>query len=212
MNSNDIKKATHRSVKWSLFAEIFAKIATPLSTMVLARLLAPEIFGIATAVTLVVTFCEAVTESGFAKFIIQKDFESEEEYSKYFSISFYTSLIMSIALCVLIFFLRYPLSNLVGNSGYEMVLVASCAQVPFTAINALYSADLRRQFEFKKLFFIRIVFCISPFIVTIPLALFGLGYWSLVIGSIAAQVLQCPFFLFSCKGKLKWFFSWKLFI
>lgn len=212
MNSNDIRKAAHKSVKWSFFGEVFAKIATPLSTMVLARLLAPEVFGIATAVTLVVTFCEAVTESGFAKYIIQKDFASKDDYNKHFTISFYTSLMLSILLCVLIFFLRHPLSNLVGNAGYEMVLVASCAQIPFTAVNALFSADLRRSFDFKKLFFIRIVFCATPFAVTIPLALLGMGYWSLVIGSIAAQVLECPFLVFVCKGKLKWFFSWKMFV
>ena len=91
----EIRTKSKKSIKWSFFAELFAKISTPISTMVLARLLVPEIFGIATAVTLVVTFCEAITESGFAKFIIQHDFETEDEYKKYLSISIISSCFMT---------------------------------------------------------------------------------------------------------------------
>ena len=211
MNSNEIKSVAKKSVKWSLLGEIFAKIATPLSTMFLARLLSPEIYGIATAVTLVVTFCETVTESGFAKFVIQTDFESEEDYRRYFSISFYTSLLLSALIFLGVFFLRTPLSSAVGNAGYEMVLVVSCIQIPFAAINALFSADLRRQFKFKKLFAIRIVYCIIPFVVTIPLAVLGFDHWSLVVGAIAAQIIECPFLVLACKGQVKLFFSWKMF-
>ena len=211
MDSSEIKTAAKRSVKWSLLGEIFAKVATPLSTMFLARLLSPEIYGIATAVTLVITFCETVTESGFAKFVIQHDFESEDEYKKYFSVSFYTSLFLSCLICLGVFLLKEPLSAAVGNAGYEMALVVSCAQIPFAAVNALYSADLRRRFQFKKLFYIRIIYSLTPFIVTIPLAFLGFGYWSLVIGAIAGQVLEIPFLFFACRGLLKRFFSWKVF-
>ena len=210
MNSIEVKHAAKKSVKWSLLGEVFAKIATPLSTMFLARLLTPEIYGIATAVTLVVTFCETVTESGFAKFVIQRDFENEEEYKKYFSVSFFISIFLSLLMVVAVFFLRAPLSSAVGNAGYEMVLAVSCLQIPFAAINALYSADLRRRFAFKMLFLIRLVYCAIPFIITIPLAFLGFGYWSLVIGTIAAQIIELPFFLIVCRGRLKFYLSWKV--
>ena len=82
-DSQGYSLAAKKSVKWSLFGEIFAKLAIPISTMILARLLTPEIYGITTAVTIVVTFCEMVTESGFSKFLIQHDFSSNEEFKKY---------------------------------------------------------------------------------------------------------------------------------
>ena len=211
MDTTEISRVAKKSVRWSLLGEIFSKIATPLSTMVLARLLSPEIYGIATAVLLIVTFCESVTESGFAKFIIQHDCNSKEEYQKNFSVSFITSLLLTILLCVAIAFLRFPLSKAVGNSGYEMVLVISCIQVPFAAVNALFSADLRRDFHFKKLFLIRIIQCIIPFAVTVPLAILKFSYWSLVIGSIVTQAAITPILFIVCRKRLKLYFSFEVF-
>ncbi|MDD4110551.1 MAG: oligosaccharide flippase family protein [Clostridia bacterium] len=207
LSSTEIQSKSKKSVKWSLLGEIFAKIAVPLSTMVLARLLTPEIYGIATAVTIVVTFCETVANSGFAKFIIQHDFENHEEYEKYFAVSFYVSLILSFALCAIIIIFRYPLSAYVGNSGYEIVLMASSIQIPFAAVNALFIADLKRRFLFKKLFLIRIVYSLVPFAVTIPLAFLGMGYWALVIGTIAGRIIQMPFLIKASKEKIKFYFS-----
>lgn len=211
IESNDISKKSKRSLKWSLFAELFAKIATPLSTMFLARLLTPEIFGIATAVTMVVSFCEAITETGFSKYIIQHDFDSDEEYKKHISVSFISSIFLSILLCILIYFFRYPISSFIGNSGYEMMLVISCLQIPFTAFNAIFLAHLKRFFKFNTIFLIRIAFCIVPFLVTIPLAFLGLGVWSLVIGTIASQIIQTPFLLIASRRYIKFHFSFRVF-
>lgn len=202
MNELAIKEAGRKSVKWSFFAEILSKLSIPLSTLFLARILNPEIYGIATAVTIIVSFCEVVLESGFAKYLIEHDFEDEQDYKKQFSLLFYLSILTSIVTTALIVVFRYPLSSLIGNSGYEIVLAGSSAQILFASLNALFSADLKRNFKFNKLFIIRIVYCIIPFIVTIPLALVGMGYWALIIGAIAAQVIQLPFLVIVSKRKI----------
>ena len=199
--------AAKKSVKWSLFGEIFAKLAIPISTMILARLLTPEIYGITTAVTIVVTFCEMVTESGFSKLLIQHDFNSKEEFKKYFSVSFISSLFLSLIMIALVYIFKSPLSHAVGNDGYEMVLFVSCLQIPIASLNALYSAVLKRNFKFKNLFEVKIVYSLLPFVVTIPLAILGMRHWSLVIGSIAAQLVQLPLLVFFSNNKFRIFFS-----
>lgn len=205
--SEEVKTKSKKTLKWSLLAEIFAKIATPLSTMVLARLLAPEIFGIATAVTMVVSFCESISETGLAKFLIQQDFESEDEYKKYISVSLISSLAMSIILLVLIIIFRYQISVFVGNSGYESLLVVSCLQIPFTAINSIFLSNLKRKFRFDLIFIVRILYCLVPFVITVPLAYFGMGAWSLAIGTIAAQVIQTPLLIIFSRKQIVVHFS-----
>lgn len=206
-NVGEIKEKSQKSLKWSFLGELFAKLAAPLSTMILARLLAPEIYGIATAVTIVVSFCETVAESGFAKFLIQASFKDKEEFDKHISVALIVSLLLSIIGVAVIFFARYPLSSIVGNSGYEMVLVVSAFQIPFAATNAIFAAILRRDFNFRFLFFVRIFSCLPPFLVSIPLALMHFGHWSLVIGSIAVIVIQTPILIFACRKHLKIYFS-----
>ena len=203
----EIQKKSTKSVKWSFFGELFSKIATPISTMILARLLVPEIFGIATAVTIVMSFCEVVSESGFAKYIIQKDFENESDFNKHLSVSIIFSLILSVIMCLLVIIFRNPLSAFVGNSGYEMVLAVSCAQIPFASLNALLLAELKREFKFKAIFVIKLVYSFIPFFVTIPLAFLGMSFWSLVIGSISAQVIEMIAILIVRKKKINLYFS-----
>ena len=205
-----IKKKTQESFRWSLLGEIFAKLATPLSTMVLARLLSPEIFGIATAVTIIVTFCEAISESGFSKYIIQKDFSTDEEYYKHLRGATSFSLIFSLLLMLAIILCNVPLSNFIGNAGYESILIVSSLQIPFTALNSVYLAHLKRNFKFKAVFFARIAYCLTPFVVTIPLSFFGLGPWALVIGTIASQIVQAPIFVLLSKKIIKPTFEFKL--
>ena len=210
LSVGEVKEKSQKSLKWSFLGEIFAKLAAPLSTMILARLLAPAIYGIATAVTIVVSFCETVAESGFAKYLIQKDFKTEDEYKKSISVALIFSLFLSIIGCAVIYFARVPLSKIVGNSGYEMVLVASSLQIPFAAVNAIFAATLRRKFNFQFLFFVRILSCLPPFLVSIPLAFIGLEHWSLVIGGIATIAIQTPVLIFACRKHLMFYFSFRV--
>lgn len=206
----DVSNASRRSVKWSLWTEFFAKIATPLSTAILARILVPEIFGITAAVSIIVTFCEAITDTGFAKFIVQHDFKDDDEYKKSISVSIIFSLLLSAVLFILIYIFRFEIAKFVGCPGYESVLVVSCLQLPFFSLNSVFIAHLRRIFKFDRVFFSRLIYCATPFIFTVPLAILNFGPWSLVIGAIAAQLLQVPYLLVLCRKIIKPHFSLKL--
>ena len=46
------------ATKWSSLTEIVAKLVTPITSMILARVLAPEIFGIVASVNVVISFWE----------------------------------------------------------------------------------------------------------------------------------------------------------
>jgi PST family polysaccharide transporter len=57
--NNKIVKAT----KWSSITEIVAKLITPITSIVLARLLTPEAFGVVATLTMVITFAEIFTSN-----------------------------------------------------------------------------------------------------------------------------------------------------
>ena len=68
-----------QATKWSTFAEITAKLFSPIATMFLARLLEPEAFGTIATITVIISFTEVFTETGFQKYLIQRDFKSQNE-------------------------------------------------------------------------------------------------------------------------------------
>lgn len=51
--NNQVVNAT----KWSSLTELAAKLVGPISTMVLARLLTPDAFGVLVTATMIISFC-----------------------------------------------------------------------------------------------------------------------------------------------------------
>ena len=52
-----------QAAKWSSITEIIAKLISPITNMILARLLVPEAFGIVATITMVISFAEIFTDA-----------------------------------------------------------------------------------------------------------------------------------------------------
>ena len=57
--NNQVKSAT----RWSAVTEIAAKLVAPITSMVLARLLTPEAFGVVTTLAMIISFTEIFTDT-----------------------------------------------------------------------------------------------------------------------------------------------------
>ena len=77
--SDSIISKTISATKWSATTEIIAKCISPVTSMILARILAPEAFGVLTTVLMVIAFAEVFVDSGFQKYLIQHAFANEKE-------------------------------------------------------------------------------------------------------------------------------------
>src|SRR5690606_29357299 len=80
-------------------------------------------------------------------------------------------------------------------------------QLPLTAFSSIQMALYRRDFDFKTLFIVRMFSIFIPIIVTIPLALLGLGYWSLIIGTIFMQISNAVILTIKSKWKPNLFYK-----
>ena len=58
---------------WSFAAEMSAKLIVPITNIILARILAPEAFGIIATINMVVSFADTFSTAGFQKYIVQHE-------------------------------------------------------------------------------------------------------------------------------------------
>lgn len=200
------------ATKWSTITEIVAKLISPITNMILARLLVPEAFGVVATITMIISFADMLTDSGFQKYLVQHEFKDENEMNDSADVAFWTNFAISIVLWGIISLFRTELAVLVGNPGLGYVISIACFQLPLTSFSSIQMALYRRDLDFKPLFFVRILAVCVPFVVTIPLALFGLGYWSIIIGSIVMQVISSIVLTVQSKWKPKLYYSKKLFL
>ena len=196
-----------KAAKWSSITEIIAKLITPITSMVLARLLTPEAFGVVATLTMVITFAEIFTDAGFQKYLIQHEFEDETDRVQSTNVAFWSNLIMSLLIWLIIGLFSEPLATIVGNPGLGHVLTIACVSIPLAAFSSIQMALYKRDLDFKTLFKVRIVGICIPLIVTIPLALLLKNYWALVIGTIAANFVNAILLTYYSKWKPSFFYS-----
>jgi len=196
--------------KWSAITELIAKLISPVLNMVLARLLAPEAFGVLATVTMVISFAEVFVESGFQKYLVQHSFADELDERRHMSVALWANMAASVLLWGIIILFDAPIAALVGSPGKGHLLIIAGVAVPLYGIIGIQGSKLRKDLDFKKLFYVRIAAALVPLVVTIPLALLGLDYWALVIGYIAGIVVNCLVLVIVKSFKPMLFFSWSM--
>ena len=201
--SNKVAKAA----KWSAYAEVIGKLVGPITTMVLARVLTPDAFGVVTTLTMIIAFAEIFTDAGFQRYIIQHEFKSDEDKDKSINVAFWSNLTMSLLLWGMIAVFAEPLAALVGSPGLGIVLIVACASIPLEAFSSIQMAVFKRSLDFKSLFYRRLAATMIPLFVTIPLALWLRSYWALVFGTIAVNLANAIILTFQSPWKPRFFFS-----
>lgn len=207
MNNSNLKIKMLNATKWASITEIVAKTISPVTAMILARLLAPEAFGVVATVTMIISFAEMFTDAGFQKYLVQHEFRDEEEKHKNSNVAFWTNLGISLFLWGVIALFSESIAMLVGNPGLGNVITIACVQLPLTSFSSIQMALYRRDFDFKTLFWVRLISICIPFVVTIPLAILGFSYWALIIGTICGNLSNAVILTLKSKWKPEWFYS-----
>ena len=207
MEINLLKSNVNHSTRWSLIGQIVSKIASPIINMILARILMPEDFGVVATITIIMTFSFIFVDGGFSNYIIQHKFADKDDYEISLTTSFWSNLVMSIIFSGIIIACAGPLCNFLGSSGYEVALMISTIQIPLNALSSIFIAHMSKEFRFKQSSLITIISSMLPFVITIPLALVGFSYYSLIIGTIASYILKFILYLFLAGWKPSFKFS-----
>ncbi|WP_287829138.1 lipopolysaccharide biosynthesis protein [Bacteroides sp.] len=207
---SDLKAKVITATKWSSITEIAAKLVTPISTMVLARLLSPEAFGVMVTAVMVISFSEIFADAGFQKYLIQYPFKSVQDLYKSTTVAFWSNLIVSLFLWGIIIVFSKSIATFIGNEGYGDVISVSCVCIPLSAFSSIQMALYKRDFNFKTLFTVRIVGVCIPLIITIPLAYFTRSYWALIVGMIALNLSNALLLTVKSKWKPSFYFSFPL--
>lgn len=185
---SDLRRNIVTATKWSGLTEIAARLVGLGTSMVLARLLAPEAFGAVATIMLVISFAELFTDAGFQKYIIQHEFSSVEQRRESTDVAFWTNLALSLLLWGVIIIFRNPIAALAGSPGLGKGIAVACVSIPLAAFSSIQMASFKRDFDFRSLFLVRMVATLIPLFVTIPLALILRSYWALVAGTVLTNL------------------------
>ena len=149
MTDHSLKRKTITGAIWKFTERISAQLVSFVVSIILARLLLPEDYGLIALVAVFITICDKLVISGFATSLIQK----KDADNLDFSTVFFFSLITSLVLYAVLFFSAPLIADFYSAYDKELlvrVIRVMGVQVIITAINSVQNAYVARAMQFKK--------------------------------------------------------------
>lgn len=193
--------------KWSFLSVLVSKIVAPLTQLILAHILTPEIFGVIATITMITSFADLFTDAGFQKYIIHANFKNALERDETINVAFWSNLAISILFWILIHIFRNSLSTAVGNSGLGNALSIAALSIPLTSFSSIQISIYNREMKFKELFYMKLGSLIIPIIITIPGALLLKNYWSMILGNLAMNLYYAVLFTVKSSWRPRFYYS-----
>ena len=130
--------AIHASI-WASLTEIMVKATTPLSFIIIARILTPDDYGIIAVAITVLSFVTLISDLGTSQIIIQYKGNDENDF---FTQTLFINAIMGFFLCLLLFVLSPTISNVFKVSDSTGVIRLAAFQILFQSLSITQTAIL----------------------------------------------------------------------
>lgn len=213
------RTAAIKNFFWRFAERCGAQLVSFIVSIVLARLLAPEDYGVVALVTVFTTILQVFIDSGLGTALIQKKNADDLDFSSVF----YFNLVVCLILYIIMFCAAPFIARFYDNPIYVPLVRVLSLTLIISGVKGIQQSYVSRHMIFKRFFFSTLGGTLASAIAGIVLAYTGFGVWALVAQYLCnATIDTCilwitvpwrPKLLFSAK-KLKNLFSygWKLLV
>ena len=193
---------------WRLLERFGANIVTFVVSIVLARLLDPQAYGIVALITAITTILQVFVDSGLANALIQKKGADNKDFSTVFFFNIAVCLVLYFTLfftapLIAKFFGKYNQSLLIG-----LIRVSSLTLI-IAGVKNVQQAYVAKNMIFKKFFFATLGGTLAAAVIGIVMALRGYGPWALVIQLVFNATIDTIVLWFTVKWRPIKYFSFK---
>ena len=194
MSEQSLKNRAIHGVGWSAIDNISQYAVSFIVSIVLARMLTPDDYGLIGIIAIFTAICTCLVNSGFLSALIRKKDVTDDDYSTAFVINLFMSLLLFavLYLCapfIATFFNREELISLTRISSAGVII---------GAFALVQTARLTREIDFKTQTKVTLIASIFSGVIGIGMAVLGYGVWSLVAQGLSSQLLRTIFlWLFS---------------
>lgn len=187
--SQSLKQKTVKGVGWSFADNIANQGVTFLVSLVLARLITPEEYGLIGIITIFIAVFNSIVDSGFSNALIRKNDIKEIDYSTVFI----TNMVLSVLLFILFFFLAEPIADFFSQPLLKPLTKVMGSIVIINAFAIVQRTILTKNIDFKTQTKASVISSVASGVIGIAMAFMGYGVWSLV-----GQQLSRAFLYTSC--------------
>ena len=188
---------------WKYLERIIAQGIQLVVTLVLARILMPEDYGIIAIITIFTNILEVFIDSGLGNALIQKKDASKVDFSSVF--------IFNLFICVLLYsfmFISAPwIAEFYNNKQLTDIIRVLCLTLIISGFKNVQQAYVAKNMLFKKFFYATFIGRLISGSVGIIMAYQGMGVWALVAQQLLSNLMDTLILWLIVDWKPKFEFS-----
>ena len=199
------KEVFIKNTTWKFMDVVSHKLIALVISVLLARLIVPEAYGIIALTTVFITFTDIFILNGFNIALIRKPQVDKLDYSTVTTMSIVFTSLMYVS-----FYLIAPSISLFYNSPELCsVLRVITLLLFFQSLATVVRAKATRELQFKKMAVSTFSANVSSGVIAVVLAYMGLGVWALVAQQLLANFLEMTIVMVLFKWHFSVMFSYK---
>ena len=174
------KSLIHR-LGWTTAGYGAAQMLRVLNNVILARLLAPPIFGLMAIVNAIRTGVELVSDVGLTQSIISNPAGNDPLF---YDTAWTLQVLRGLALAVFCMILAIPLAGFFNYPELATILPVSSLFFIFTGFNSTTRGVVQKQLLIARVSLIQVVIALITVVAHVSVALVTRSVWALVLGSV----------------------------
>lgn len=185
-----IKQKMLKGVFWSAVERYSGTIMSLIVSMVLARLLRPEDYGVVAIVLVIIGFLNIFSSMGIGPAIIQRNDFTQKDINDLFTMSLFIAVFLSL----LLFCSSWGIAEYYKNNQIIPVCQLLSISVFFTSLNMVPHALMSKNMRFKEMAKRTLIVQVVTGVFSVGAAFKGLGVYSLVISPILSSIITFFYF------------------
>lgn len=203
-DNSGIKKKVVSSLVWAFLERCGAQGVGLVINIILARLLLPEDYGVLAIMVIFTGLANQFVQSGFGTSLIQNPQVTDEDYSSVLHVS----MMITVALYGILWIAAPVIGSFYKTPGLVWPL-RILSLVLFTgSLQSVQTARLRREMDFKSLFYLTLASSISGGVVGVLLAFSGGGIWALVAQQLVGGISTCVVLFIRLRWRPRAVINW----
>ncbi len=199
-----IRNKVFSGLIWSFAEKIGSQGIGFVVTMVLARLLMPEQYGLIAMLTIVMTLCGCLVTCGFSVSLIQKKDADDLD----FNTTLYCSTFLGIVLYIILFVCAPFVALFFKQPDLTLLTRVYTISLLWSGYNSTLVAYISKHMQFRKMFVRTVIANVISGIVGILMACQGFGVWALVAQNFTSSIVGVIALQFSVEWRPRLKFAW----
>lgn len=175
-----LRRRTFTAVRWTAAGTIFKAVLQVVQLAVLARLLAPEDYGLMAMVTVVLSFATVFSDFGVNSAFVQRRDVTQQQRSSLF----WFNLVLSACLMLLVMGLSSSLATFFGDDRLVPLMILGATTFVIAAVGRQVRMAAEKALHFSRVMIVEVVAALLGFGVAVIAALAGWGVYALLAGAI----------------------------